>query len=269
MFFSGQLCGASPLLDEATGYLHLLRKGTLTITQPNERPLVLDTPSLVFFPRPQRHLVEGPQAEGVDLVCATVKFGVGMMNPITASLPEPFVVFLNALPELAPTLELLFSEASCQFSGRQTALDRLFEYVFVLLMRTALSERLLDSGILLGLADERLAKAIESMHKHPETLWSLEQLAHLSGMSRARFAARFRQVVGVTPFEYLTDWRLGVAQTMLRKGSPLKPIAAAVGYAHPTAFTRVFTKRFGISPSGSLARQSHEENILLVGRDAI
>jgi AraC-like DNA-binding protein len=57
------------------------------------------------------------------------------------------------------------------------------------------------------------------------------------------------------PFDYLTDWRFGVAQTMLRKGSSIKLIAAAVGYANPTAFTRVFTKRCGMSPSEWLARQ--------------
>jgi AraC-like DNA-binding protein len=51
--------------------------------------------------------------------------------------------------------------------------------------------------------------------------WSLEQLAKRAGMSRARFAAYFRQVVGMTPFDYLTNWRLGVAQTMLRKGNSL------------------------------------------------
>jgi hypothetical protein len=51
------------------------------------------------------------------------------------------------------------------------------------------------------------------MHKHPETSWSLEELAQHAGMSRARFAAHFRKVVGVTPFDYLTDWRLGIAQT--------------------------------------------------------
>jgi len=255
MFFSGLQCGISPILDQPTGYLHLLRKGVLTISRPNARPLVLDTPSIVFLPRPQQHRVEGPETEGVDLVCATVQFGVGMLNPLTASLPEPFVVPLNAIPELAPALELLFSEASSQRPGRQIALDRLFEFVLVLLMRSALSERLIDSGVLSGLADERLGKAIQFMHKHPETSWSLDQLAQQAGMSRARFAARFRHVVGVTPFEYLTDWRLGVAQTMLRKGSSIKLIAASVGYANATAFTRVFTKRFGMSPSDWLARQ--------------
>ena len=255
MFYSGQQCGLSPNLDEPTGYLHVLRGGTLTVIRPNARPLVLDTPSILFFPRPQQHRVHGAETSGADLVCATVKFGVGMLNPLTASLPEPFVVPLNALPELAPALELLFSEANSQSSGRQTALDRLFEYVLVLLIRSALKQHLLDSGVLLGLADERLGKAMEGMHKHPEAPWSLEELARLAGMSRARFAARFRQVVGLTPFDYLTDWRLGVAQTMLRKGRSLKIIAAAVGYANATALTRVFTRRLGMSPSDWLAHK--------------
>jgi AraC-like DNA-binding protein len=260
MFYSGQLCGISPKLDEQAGYLHVLRKGTLTVTHPNTRQLVLDTPSILFFPRPHLHRVHGSEEEGADLVCATVEFGVGMLNPLIASFPEPFVVPLDALPELAPALDLLFSEAASDLPGRQTAVDRLFEYVLVLLIRSAINSHLVDSGVLLGLADERLGKAIEGMHKHPETAWSLEQLAQCAGMSRARFAAHFRKIVGMTPFDYLTDWRLGVAQTMLRKRNSLKLIASAVGYANATALTRVFTQRVGMSPSEWLVRsQGHRK----------
>lgn len=260
MFYSGQLCGISPKLDEQAGYLHVLRKGTLTVTHPNARQLVLDTPSILFFPRPHLHRVHGSEEEGADLVCATVEFGTGMLNPLIASFPEPFVVPLDTLPELAPALDLLFSEAASELPGRQTAVDRLFEYVLVLLIRSAINSHLVDSGVLLGLADERLGKAIEGMHKHPETAWSLEQLAQCAGMSRARFAAHFRKVVGMTPFDYLTDWRLGVAQTMLRKRNSLKLIASAVGYANATALTRVFTQRVGMSPSEWLVRsQGHRK----------
>jgi transcriptional regulator GlxA family with amidase domain len=117
-----------------------------------------------------------------------------------------------------------------------------------------MNAHLVDSGVLMGLSDLRLGKAIEGMHKHPETSCSLEQLAQRAGMSRARFAAYFRQLVGMTPFDYLTDWRMGVAQTMLRKGNSLKLIASAVGYANGTALTRVFTQRLGMSPFEWLAR---------------
>ena len=68
-------------------------------------------------------------------------------------------------------------------------------------------------------------------------------------MSRASFAAHFRQTVGTTPLDYLTDWRVSVAQTLLKSGKPLKLVAPEVGYSHPVALTRVFTKRIGISPT--------------------
>ena len=254
MFYSGRLCGVSPDLDQEAGYLHVLRKGTLTVTHPNARKLVLDTPSILFFPRPHLHRVHGSEEEGAELVCATIEFGVGMLNPLIASFPEPLVLPLGALPELAPALELLFSESTSELPGRQTALDRLFEYVLVLLIRSAIKARLVDSGVLMGLSDDRLGKAIENMHKHPEAAWSLEQLAQCAGMSRARFSIHFRKVVGMTPFDYLTNWRLGVAQTMLRKGSSLKVIATAVGYTNATALTRVFIQRLGMSPSDWLVR---------------
>jgi AraC-like DNA-binding protein len=231
----------------------VLKSGRLKILQRNARPLIVDTPSLLFYPRPRRHRLSASEQEGAELVCATIEFGAGMLNPLIASLPEPFVLPLDTLPELAPALQLLFSEAFAEAPGRQAAINRLFEYVFVLLVRSAMKHKLFEGGLLSGLSDSRLGSAIDAMHKHPETSWSLEQLAQQAGMSRARFAARFRQVVGTTPFEYLTTWRLGVAQTMLLKGSSLKLTAPAVGYANATALTRVFTQRFGISPSEWLA----------------
>jgi len=254
MFFSGLLCGSSAGQSEHAAYLHVLKKGRLKIIRPDARQTVIDTPSILFFPRPRLHRLHGPEEEGAELVCATIEFGAGMLNPLIASLPEPLVLPLDALPELAPTLQLLFSEAFSESPGRQAAIDRLFEYVFVLLIRSAMNTHLIDSGLLMGLSDLRLGKAMEGMHKHPETSWSLEQLAQCAGMSRARFAAHFRQVVGMTPFDYLTNWRLGVAQTMLRKGNSLKLIATAVGYANATALTRVFSQRIGMSPSEWLAR---------------
>jgi AraC-like DNA-binding protein len=272
MFYSGLLCGSTGDQDsEHGGYVHVLKKGRLTITRPDAGEIVIDTPSILFFPRPRLHRLHGPEQEGAELVCATVEFGAGMLNPLIASFPEPLVLPLDALPELEPTLQLLFSEASSGLPGRQAALDRLFEYLFVLLLRSAMNTHRIDSGVLMGLSDLRLGKAIEAMHKHPETFWSLEQLAQCAGMSRARFAAYFRQVVGMTPFDYLTDWRMGVAQTMLHNGNSLKQIAAAVGYANATALTRVFTQRVGRSPSEWLARSQGQRrnNIPLSSQPAV
>src|ERR1700761_4579324 len=151
MFYSGLLCGSSADQSAHAAYLHVLRKGRLKITRPDARQIVIDTPSILFFPRPRLHRLYGPEEEGAELVCATIEFGAGMLNPLIASLPEPLVLPLNALPELEPTLQLLFSEAFSDLPGRQAAIDRLFEYFFVLLIRSAMTEHLVDGGILMGL----------------------------------------------------------------------------------------------------------------------
>jgi AraC-like DNA-binding protein len=65
------------------------------------------------------------------------------------------------------------------------------------------------------------------MHKQPERAWSLDALADAAGMSRARFAVPFRKVAGAAPFDYLTDWRIGVAQSLLKRGEALKLVAPA------------------------------------------
>jgi AraC-like DNA-binding protein len=60
------------------------------------------------------------------------------------------------------------------------------------------------------------------LRKHPEASWSLEELAQSAGMPAHVSMLIFRPVVGMTPFDYLTDWQLGVAQTMLPRGNSLK-----------------------------------------------
>jgi AraC-like DNA-binding protein len=148
---------------------------------------------------------------------------------------------------------LLFTEAFSENPGRQAALDHLTEYALVLLLRAAMKNHLLQGGILLGLADPRLAKAIAAIHHQPAHPWSLDALAQQAGMSRARFAVHFREVVGLTPFDYLADWRIGVAQALLRQGRSLKIVAPAVGYISSTALTRVFRQRLGLSPTDWIA----------------
>jgi len=109
-------------------------------------------------------------------------------------------------------------------------------------------------GILAALNDTRLTKAIAVMHARPEFPWSLESLAAEAGMSRARFAIRFRETTGITPLEYLTDWRISVAQTLLRQGKSLKSIAPSVGYQSPAALRRIFAKKLGLPPGEWLSK---------------
>lgn len=128
-------------------------------------------------------------------------------------------------------------------------MNRLIEVLVIQVLRYVIEQRLIDGGLMAGLDDPRLHKALSAVHAEPASPWTLESMAAEAGMSRARFAAHFAQLVGVPPGEYLTAWRLGLARTMLRRGLPVKQVAVEVGYANASALGRVFSQRFGQSPT--------------------
>ncbi len=254
VFFSGQLCGvSSDHVTTAAGHLHVVRSGALKILQRDRPPITISEPTVLFYPRPGSHTFQAEEADCTDIVCAFVEFGAGMLNPLMRGLPQPLIVPLAAVPELAPTAQMLFAEAFSNHHGRQAAVDRLLEYFLVLLLRTSLERRLVNGGLLMGLADSRLSGVMAAIHARPEDAWSLDTLAGIAAMSRSRFAAHFLKVVGLTPFNYLASWRVGVAQGLLKRGEPLKIVAPAVGYASSAALTKAFCQQIGLSPTEWLA----------------
>lgn len=248
-FFSGTLCNVAAFDDpDGAGYLHILRAGQLQVDQAGQTSFHLSEPSLLFSPRRAPHSFIPNPATGADLICAKVQIGGSQANPIAQSLPEMLVIPMARIETIGPTLDLLLSEAFGERDARQIALDRLFEYLMVQLMRHVIDDGLVDGGVLAGLGDARLARALTAMHDAPGRPWALDDLAEISGMSRTRFAAHFRQVVGSTPIDYLARWRMMIAQDLLRKGRPIKAVAAAVGYESPAALSRTFSKIVGRSP---------------------
>lgn len=255
VFYSGTLCSNANFdAQPGLGYLHVLREGSLRMTAAGGKPFELTQPSLVFCPRPFAHQFQVDDPEGAKLVCASIDFGAGMGNPLLRSLPDVLLVPMETIDRIEPMLALLFGEAFTELPGRQAAIDRLAEYFLVLLLRHVVQSGVINGGVLAAFADPRLTKAVTAMHEQPEQAWSLESLAEVAGMSRARFAAHFREITGMTALDYLTDWRISVAQTLLKHGKPLKLIAPMIGYSNPAAFARVFSRRIGMSPSDWLAR---------------
>jgi transcriptional regulator GlxA family with amidase domain len=114
----------------------------------------------------------------------------------------------------------------------------------------------LPLGLMRGLADPRLARALTALHARPGEAWSLAAMAAEAGMSRSRFADAFRDALGQTPAAYLAGWRLAIARAELSAGKPLKTLANELGYANASALSRLFAQRHdGLSPRGWRQRQ--------------
>jgi len=66
-------------------------------------------------------------------VCATIEFGSGVLNPLIASFPDPFVLPLETVPELVSAVNLLFSKAFSQSPARRHCRKHVPGCVFAIL----------------------------------------------------------------------------------------------------------------------------------------
>ncbi|WP_459615845.1 AraC family transcriptional regulator [Bordetella sp. 2513F-2] len=248
VFHAGTLCGHNMLEAQGeVGQLHLIRRGPVEVLH-GDVSMRVEAPSLLLYPRPMAHRFVTDPVQGADLVCANLRFEGGARNPISAALPQFMCLPLASVDGAEAVLRVLFDEAFAQRCGRHAVVNRLFEVVMIQVLRQLMESELVKSGMLAGLAHARLRIPLVAMHEAPSRDWSLEELADSAGMSRSAFATTFRDVVGVTPGQYLQGWRIGLAQRALRQGRPLKLIAGDVGYGSEAALSRAFKAHTGKSP---------------------
>jgi cupin len=160
-FYSGHLCGTHPFeRDAARGHLHLVKEGPVEFIGADGRRTPIERPSVVFLPRAEAHRLVADDGIGAQVVCASVQFGGGGGNPIARSLPALLLVPLDEMRGVDGLLHLLYEEAFSGGCGRLAALDRLCELLVLRLLRHCLERGLADGGLMAGLSDDRLARAI-------------------------------------------------------------------------------------------------------------
>jgi transcriptional regulator GlxA family with amidase domain len=100
------------------------------------------------------------------------------------------------------------------------------------------------------LNDPHVGRALALLHAEPARAWTVEGLAHQIAMSRAALAKRFVELVGETPIQYLTGWRMHLARRLLLETTlSLAEIAARVGYDSQATFNRAFRRVVGAPPA--------------------
>ncbi len=249
VFHTGTICGVHDFQESASRWhLHLIVRGPVDVIDSQGRKIAVPRPAVILASGDSTHRLVADTETGAQVVCAHVELG-GKESPVFASLANFLLVDLSDLPGAAPVVDLLVAEAFDSRAGRRAVLNRLCELLVVHLFRFSIDNALVQRGALAGLGDARLAKALGAVHQAPARAWSLEAMASLAGMSRARFSARFHAVVGTTPADYLAAWRIEQSLLLLRTGKSLKQVALDVGYGSASAFTRAFTRKMGCAPT--------------------
>jgi AraC-like DNA-binding protein len=251
VFYTGRICGVHPFPSDAhRGHLHLIQSGPVDLVDDQGCSQRIVVPTLIYMPRPEQHTLIADDGGGANVLCATVQFGGSdNRNPVSQSLPATVTVALDDLGGSGAILDMVAAEAFHEQPGSTAAVDRLCEVLIIKLLRHCLHAGLTTGGMLAGLADDRLAKALNAIHAHPMRDWTLITLAQEAGMSRARFAAHFHLVTGATPADYLSGWRIAVAQKLLKGGRPLKQVCAESGYSSTSALSRAFIRKVGLPPT--------------------
>lgn len=178
---------------------------------------------------------------------------------LVALLP-PVILVRNGqsgAARLTRLVELIAEEADTDGPSRDVILKRLVEVLVIEAARVPATPELgsRGTGLIAGLADPVLAPALRALHADVARGWTVESLAGVAAVSRAVFAQRFSRTVGLTPMQYLLEWRVALAKDLLRTERPaVAHVAQVVGYQSATAFTTAFARVAGCTPS-DYARQ--------------
>lgn len=258
VFFTGNLCGVS-YLDKLPnqGHLHLLRSGELTFIDEQGKALLFNQPTVIFVPLPYRHQIIGSVEKPPELVCANVIYDQTHSNPIANALPALLHFNFNECPNIKQTAQWLFDEAFQDKCGRLPMLNALTDIFIIHILRFVLNNKMMKHGLLAGLAHPQLSKVLLAIQSTPEYSWGLQEMADIALMSRSKFAELFKQVVGQSPGDYLLDWRIIIAKTLLKQNKSVALVANAVGYENGSALARVFRKKLGLSPKEWLVSKQY------------
>ncbi len=110
--------------------------------------------------------------------------------------------------------------------------------------------------------ERRVSTAVRFIDLHYRRPLPLEELSALVGISPYHFLRTFRQVVGITPHQFLLRRRLREAALRLRTTSaPVLDIALDSGFGDLSNFNHTFRALFGTTPTRYRAKvENHEPN---------
>ena len=288
--FTAPWCYQSPAADSAAPILepgadrvvifHLITEGECHVEMPGEPPVRLMAGDAVLFPLGDAHrmgsapglapatggrlaevlarrpgqLAYGGGGARTRLVCGYLACDARLAGLLLQGLPPLVRVNVrgsSAGAWLEASVRYALAEARSPRPGGSGVLAKLAEVLFIEVLRLYMNEQAEGrTGWLAGVGDRIVGAALNALHKDPAHNWTLEELARTADTSRSVLAERFQLLVGSSPMQYLTQWRMMLAANLLsRSNAPLASIAQDVGYQTDTAFSRAFRREYGAPPA--------------------
>lgn len=178
-------------------------------------------------------------------LCA-VRFLLPLINGTLPSVTfiTPSLSCYNAISECIRQIDLL---CGTRPEGYQLGVkSQLFQFFFLLVSNQKNKETTSVAG---SKSLEKMKTILKYVEEHYEEPMTVEQMAGLVYYSKSHFMKFFKAHMGTGFIEYLNDYRLTMAERLLRTSdSSVLEIAGKCGFDNLSYFNRIFKRKYGQSP---------------------
>jgi AraC-like DNA-binding protein len=192
------------------------------------------------------------EAPATTVVCGFLGCDVLPFNPLIATLPRLLHLEAEGGHDwVAQFMRQAVDESRDRRPGGGALLERMSEMMFVDAVRRYVDRLPEDSrGWLAGMRDRLVGRVLALMHEEPAAPWTVDELGRRVGLSRSAVHERFAEMIGQAPMQYLTNWRMQLAASLLRDThATVGSIAQDVGYESEASFARAFKRSTGKPPA--------------------
>jgi AraC-like DNA-binding protein len=241
-----------PYSGETRAMFHLVRRGHCRIAV-DDALHDLSPGDFIFLAPGVDHVMQSDDTGEAQtlLLCGYCEFENREDDMLMRALPR-FVILhnedLDQWPWLTRTLEHLSAEYMSGAPGSELTVNKLTEVLLVQLLRVDFG-RDDRAGIVAALRDKRIANALTQVHQDPGAGWTIERAANAASMSRSGFARKFKELLDMNFFDYLTRLRMRNARELLTTTSlRVADIGEHVGYQSELSFVKAFKKLHDVTP---------------------
>jgi AraC-like DNA-binding protein len=199
--------------------------------------------------RPRQWHGPDPKARGERTEVMNVKFSLEQ----NVSWSWPAVFSVDSRMEYQAIFEGMLCEYHMHRPLRESMLRSYLVQLVLILSRSIPENR--PAGLTgrrerLSIRNERKVRvAMDLLRQHYRQAHSLKALAAAVGMSASALSHSFKMLTGVSPIQYLVNYRLSQAlRLMTSTDTKLDSVADAVGFATAGYLCRAFKKRFKRPP---------------------
>jgi len=271
VYHNGQYCGNWAINTSGSRRMtfHIVTTGQCFFKRGHES-IELVEGDAVFLPSDANHSVSNsvsisfpentvtslPMTDNVEgistgLVCGDFSHNHAIFDKLVKQMPEIIVVKRSEHSASAQIIDLILAESKSSNQNTSLLLNRLSDCLFYLIVRDNID---IENGIFAAFTHPQLSSAMELIHqslddgKDKDRL-VLEELATAANMSRSAFANLFKEIVGQSPVDYQTQWRMTQAYRWLADdGVTTLEAALRCGYESEGSFSKAFKRVIGIGP---------------------